>query len=154
MMIIWLKPLKQGKDMTIEKVFIDTSAFYALMDRSDSYHQPASKLWTHLLDKGHDLKTSNYVTVETLALLQNRLGFEAADLWSRDVLGIVETIWIDEVLHNLAFEIWFSLGRRKLSLVDCASFVLMRHDKVEKVFGFDKHFTEHGFEILNEPALQ
>jgi hypothetical protein len=39
MMIIWLKLLKQSKDMTIEKtiekVFIDTSAFYALMDRSD-----------------------------------------------------------------------------------------------------------------------
>ncbi|MBW2428717.1 MAG: type II toxin-antitoxin system VapC family toxin [Deltaproteobacteria bacterium] len=140
--------------MTIEKVFIDTSAFYALMDRSDSYHQSASKLWIHFLDQGYDLKTSNYVTIETLALLQNRLGFEAADIWSRDILGIVETIWIDEVLHNLAFEIWFSLGRRKLSLVDCASFVVMRHDKVEKVFGFDKHLTEHGFEVLNEQAFR
>ena len=153
-MITWLKLLKQGKDMTIEKVFIDTSAFYALMDRSDSYHQSASRLWTHFLDKGYELKTSNYVTVETLALLQNRLGFEAADLWFRDVLGIVGTIWIDEVLHNLAFEIWLSLGRRKLSLVDCASFVVMRHDKVEKVFGFDKHFTEHGFDVLNERAFR
>jgi predicted nucleic acid-binding protein len=140
--------------MTTEKVFIDTSAFYALMDRSDSYHQSASKLWAHMLDKGYYLKTSNYVTVETLALLQNRLGFEAADLWSRDVLGIVETLWIDEVLHNLAFEIWFSLGRRKLSLVDCTSFVIMRHDKMEKVFGFDKHFTDHGIEILNERAFR
>ena len=136
--------------MTIEKVFIDTSAFYALMDRSDRYHQSAIKIWAHLLDKSYDLKTSNYVTVETLALMQNRLGFEAADICSRDVLGIVETIWIDEVLHNLAFEIWFSLGRRKLSLVDCASLVVMRHAEVEKVFGFDKHFTEHGFEALNE----
>jgi len=140
--------------MTIEKVFIDTSAFYALMDRSDSYHQSASKLWTDLLEKGNYLKTSNYVTVETLALLQNRLGFEAADLWARDILGIVETLWIDKVLHNLAFEIWLSLGRRKFSLVDCASFVIMRHDKVEKVFGFDKHFTEHGFEILNEHGFR
>ncbi len=135
--------------MATEKIFIDTSAFYALMDRSDSYHHSASKLWAHFLDRGYYLKTSNYVTVETLALLQNRLGFEAADLWSRDVLCIVETFWIDEVLHNLALEIWFSLGRKKLSLVDCASFVAMRHDKIEKVFGFDKHFTEHGFEVLN-----
>ena len=86
--------------------------------------------------------------------MQNRLGFEAADLWSRDVLGIVETLWIDKALHNLAFEIWFSLGRRKLSLVDCASFVIMRQDKIEKVFGFDKRFTEHGFEILNGSALR
>jgi len=138
--------------MAIEKIFIDTSAFYALMDRSDSYHQSASKLWAHFLDKLYYLKTSNYVTVETLALLQNRLGFEAADLWSRDVLGIVETLWVDNVLHNLAVEIWFSLGRRKLSLVDCTSFIIMRHDKIEKVFGFDKHFTEHGFEVLNDSA--
>jgi len=140
--------------MTVEKVFIDTSAFYALMDRSDKYHQSASKLWAHFLEKDYFLKTSNYVTVETLALLQNRLGFEAADLWSRDVLGIVETIWIDEVIHNLAFEIWLSLGRRKLSLVDCASFVIMRQNKMEKVFGFDKHFTDQGFEVLNENAYR
>jgi len=140
--------------MAIEKIFIDTSAFYALMDRSDSYHHSASKLWAHFLDRGYYLKTSNYVTIETLALLQNRLGFEAADLWSRDVLGIVETFWIDKVLHNLAFEIWFSLGRRKLSLVDCTSFVIMRQDKMEKVFGYDKHFTEHGFEILDEDAFR
>ena len=154
MMIIWQKPFKQSRAVTIEKVFIDTSAFYALMDRSDRFHQSASKLWARLLDKGYYLKTSNYVTVETLALLQSRLGFEAADLWSRDVLGIVETLWIDEVLHNLAFEIWFSLGRKKLSLVDCTSFVIMRQDKMEKVFGYDKHFTDHGFEVLKEHAFR
>ena len=56
--------------MTIEKIFIETSAFYALMDRSDSCHQSAGKIWSHLLYRGHELKTSNYVTVETLALLQ------------------------------------------------------------------------------------
>ncbi len=139
--------------MAIENVFIDTSAFYALMDRSDSYHQTAGKLWPQLLEKGYHLKTSNYIIVETLALLQSRLGFDAADLWSRDILGIVETLWIDESRHNLAFEIWFSLGRRKLSFVDCVSFVVMRHYKVEKVFGFDKHFTEHGFEIFGEQSL-
>ena len=139
--------------MTIERVFIDTSAFYALMDRSDRYHPSASELWKRFLDRGYELKTNNYVTIETMALLQNRLGFEAADLWARDVLGIVETLWIDEVLHNLAFEIWLSLGRRNLSLVDCASFVVMRHGKVEKVFGFDKHFTDRGFEVFNEHRL-
>lgn len=139
--------------MAVENVFIDTSAFYALMDRSDHHHQSASKLWNLFLDRGTYLKTSNYVIVETVALLQNRLGFEAADLWARDVLGIVDKLWIDEKAHHLAVEIWSSLGRRKLSLVDCTSFVMMRHEKVEKVFAFDKHFTEQGFTILNEHAL-
>jgi predicted nucleic acid-binding protein len=54
----------------------------------------------------------------------------------------------------LAFEIWFSLGRRKLSLVDSTSFVIMRQDKMKKVFGYDKHFTEKGFENLNEDAFR
>ena len=140
--------------MTIENVFIDTSAFYALMDRSDSYHQEAGNIWTHLLEKDFYLKTNNYVIVETTALLQSRLGFDAAVLWARDILGIVETLWIDESSHSLAFEIWSSLGRSKLSFVDCISFVVMRHYKIETVFGFDKHFTDHGFEILSEQVLR
>jgi len=134
--------------MTAEKVFVDTSAFYALMDRSDRWHTSARRLWARFLEEGYELKTSNYIVVETLALLQSRLGFEAAELWARDVLGVVEMIWVDEMLHHLATEIWLSLGRRQLSLVDCASFVVMRHDKVEKVFGFDKHFAEHGFDLM------
>jgi len=134
--------------MTVEKVFVDTSAFYALMDRSDRWYTSARRLWTRFLEEGCELKTSNYIIVETLALLQNRLGFEAADLWARDVLGVVETIWVGETVHHLATEIWLSLGRRRLSLVDCASFVVMRHDKLEKVFGFDKHFAEHGFDLM------
>jgi len=34
--------------------------------------------------------------------------------------------------------------------VDCVSFVTMRHYKIEKVFVFDRHFEEQGFEIVSE----
>lgn len=136
--------------MESERIFVDTSAFYALMDRSDGNYKKAADMWASLLEKNLYLYTSNYVIVETLALLQSRLGFEAANLWYRDVLGLAEILWIDGSIHNLAYELWLSLGRRKLSFVDCVSFVIMRHHKVEKVFGFDKHFEEQGFEIVSE----
>ena len=135
--------------MISESAFIDTSAFYALMDLSDKHHEEASRLWKSSLEKNIYFYTSNYIIIETLALLQNRLGFEAADIWYRDVLGIVEVLWIDNSHHNFAFELWLSLGRRKLSLVDCVSFATMRHHKIEKVSGFDKHFKEQGFEIID-----
>ncbi|MEA3471271.1 MAG: PIN domain-containing protein [Thermodesulfobacteriota bacterium] len=135
--------------MESERIFIDTSAHYALMDRSDSHHKQAVGSLTSLLEKDAHLLTSNYVILETVALLQNRLGFEAANLWYRDVLGVVEIMWIDQITHKLAFELWLSLGRRRLSLVDCVSFVAMRNYKVEKVFGFDRHFAEQGFEIIS-----
>ena len=127
------------------KIFIDTSAFYALMDRSDQHHHQAEKSWHALLEKGFFLTTSNYITVETVALLQNRLGFEAANLWYRDVLGVADVLWVGERAHQMAYELWLSLGRRKMSLVDCVSFITMRSHKIETIFGFDRHFEEQGF---------
>ncbi len=134
--------------MAIKKVFIDTSAFYALMDRSDAYHQKAKNLWIFLLNEDSHLHTTNYIIIESMALLQSRLGFEAAHLFSKDILRLVEFLWIDEPQHSLAFELWLSLGRRKVSLVDCVSFITMRHFKIEQTFGFDKHYEEQGFTIL------
>lgn len=134
--------------MESERVFMDTSAFYALMDRSDSNHEQAASHWASLLKKDLYLCTGNYVIVETLALLQSRLGFEAGNLWYRDVLSLAEILWIDGSMHNLAYELWLGLGRRRLSLVDCVSFAVMRHYKIEKVFGFDRHFVEQGFENI------
>jgi hypothetical protein len=52
-------------------------------------------------------------------------------------------------LYTTAFEIWLSLGRRRLSRVDCWSFGVLRNENMEKVFGFDQHFREHGFDVLN-----
>jgi predicted nucleic acid-binding protein len=135
--------------MEIENVFIDTSAFYALMDRSDSYHEKAKKLWSFLLDKNISFKTTNYIIIETLALIQSRLGFEAANLYSGDILSLVDILWVNEPRHNLAFELWLSLGRKKLSLVDCVSFITMRHYSLENVFGFDRHFAEQGFNLMD-----
>ena len=128
-----------------QAVFTDTSAFYALMDRSDQHHEQARDHFGMLLENEYELTTSNYVVVETTALLQNRLGFGAADLWYRDILGIVDVLWIEPLSHELAFELWLSLGRRKLSLVDCTSFIVMRQHKIGSVYGFDRHFKEHGF---------
>ena len=128
-----------------DRVFVDTSAFYALMDTSDQYHGQAGKSWTAMLNEEIYLHTSNYITVETGALLQSRLGFEAAAIWYRDVLGIVDVLWIEETAHQMAYELWLSLGRRNLSLVDCVSFVTMRSNGIETIFAFDRHFEEQGF---------
>jgi predicted nucleic acid-binding protein len=136
--------------MESERVFVDTSAFYALMDRSDKNYEQAAALWKDLVEKDLYLNTSNYVIVETLAILQSRLGFEAANLWYRDVLSLAEVLWIEGSIHDLAHELWLGLGRSKLSFVDCVSFVTMRHYKIEKIFVFDRHFEEQGFEIVSE----
>lgn len=135
------------------KIYVDTSAFYALLDRSDRYHKQASALWPTLLDDNVTLITSNYVVSETVGLLQNRIGFQAAKLWYRDILGVMYVWWIDAASHERAYDLWLNLCRRQLSLIDCVSFVTMHHHQIEKAFCFKPHFTEHGFDLLSAHSL-
>jgi predicted nucleic acid-binding protein len=130
------------------KIYVDTSAFYALLDRSDRYHSQASVLWPDLLHDNITLLTTNYVVWETVGLLQKRIGFEAASLWYKDILGVLDVLWVNARTHQLAYELWLNLGRRRLSLVDCVSFVTMHQHDIEKAFCFKPHFTDHGFSLL------
>jgi uncharacterized protein len=129
-------------------IFVDTSAFYALLDRSDRFHVQASALWPDLLDDRIRLLTSNYVVWETIGLLQKRIGFEAARVWSKDILGVLDVHWVNEATHQRAYDLWLNFERIKLSLVDCVSFVIMHQHGIERAFCFKPHFIDHGFELI------
>lgn len=43
------------------RLFIDTAAFYALLDKNDSHHLPAKRVWPEMLQEDRILLTSNYV---------------------------------------------------------------------------------------------
>ena len=131
-----------------EKIYVDTSAFYALLDRADPYHKEASSLWVTLMDNNSTLVTSNYVVSETMKLLQKRIGFEAAKAWYKNILSVLDVLWIDEGIHQQAYELWLNLGRIPLSLVDCTSFVTMHQHQIERAFCFKSHFVDNGFDIL------
>ena len=135
------------------KVYVDTSAFYALINRSDRNHVKASSIWRNLLEKQFNLVTTNYVVLDTLRLFQDDIGFEAASLWYRDILGVIEVWWFDADIHQRAYELWLHLGRNSISLVDCASFVAMHQHQIEKAFCFKKHFTKYGFELISKASI-
>lgn len=126
-------------------VFIDTSAFYAVFDADDEEHPRAREVWKDLVSVGGPLFTSNYVLVETLALLQSRLGIEAVRAFDDAVAPLLRTLWIDGEVHREAVAAVLTAGRRRLSLVDCSSFVLIRRHGLDSAFAFDGHFSEQGF---------
>jgi predicted nucleic acid-binding protein len=126
-------------------VFLDTSAIYALFDRDDSNHSRARTIWRKLLESGAGMTTTNYVLVEAFALVQHRLGLAAARALREDFLPVVSIAWIGESTHRAAMDALLTSGRRTLSLVDCASFEVMRQLGIKSAFAFDRHFTEQGF---------
>jgi predicted nucleic acid-binding protein len=130
-------------------IFIDTAAFYALLDRDDSNHRKAKRIWSHVLEVENVLITSNYVLVESIALMQNRLGMEAVRGFQANILPLINIEWVDADVHNSGLNALLTSSKRRLSLVDCISFEIMRSSGIKDVFTFDSHFIEQGFTTVS-----
>ena len=131
------------------RVYVDTSAFYALLDKDDENHLRAKRVWTNLLNSENALVTSNDVLVETFALLQHRLGIEAIRGFHDDILPLVIIEFVSSEIHRSGVSALLAASRRNLSLVDCVSFEIMRTLEIKTCFVFDPHFKDQGFNILS-----
>ena len=129
-------------------ILIDTSALYAVLDRDDQNHSAAAATWNRLLEMDEPLVVTNYVIVETTAIVQHRLGLEAVRVLCGEILPAMDVHWITEADHINAQNALLATDRRKLSFVDCSSFHVMRSLRVRIAFAFDPHFREQGFDVL------
>jgi uncharacterized protein len=130
------------------RLYIDTSAFFALLDKDDASHLSAKKAWETMLQEDRILLTSNYVLVECFALIQNRLGLRAVRDFQEAFMPIIRVEYVDLDLHRAGVSALLAASRRNLSLVDCISFEMMRSLGIKNVFTFDLHFKEQGFSII------
>jgi hypothetical protein len=84
--------------MAKETIFVDTSAWYATVDKSDQDHRAAVAKIQNL---SHPLVTSNYIFDETLTLLKTRLGPAIAaqfgkTLWNQEIATLIRINENDE----------------------------------------------------------
>ncbi len=124
--------------------FVDTSAWYALLDEDDDNHASAVQRWRRLLEDD-DVITHTYVVVESSALLQRRLGLPAAARFHRSLLAVANLVPIDARTHDRAVERWLNGATRQLSLVDVTSFVAMEDRGIDVAFAYDRRFAAEGF---------
>ena len=128
--------------------FVDTSAFLAVLNAADQRHSEASAEWKRLIDEETQLVCTDYVLIETLTLIQSRLGMRAVRVFRDDVLPVLRIEWVDSRLFEIGLTALIAAGRRHLSLVDCISFEVMRVLGLRTVFAFDDHFRQEDFQCL------
>ena len=128
--------------------FIDTSALLALLDADDRNHIKAKKQWESLVYGEASLICTNYVLIESFALMQYRLGLQAIAVFQDDIVPILTVEWVDEFTHQEGVTAVLTAARKKLSLVDCVSFAVMRRLGLKTAFAFDKHFRAQGFQCI------
>jgi predicted nucleic acid-binding protein len=128
-------------------IFLDTSAIYAWADAADPNHHTAVQRLQVILKGGEELLTHNYLLVESIALLQARLGVAAAVKLAKDSTAFVVD-WVDDDLHAAGIRELERSKRRHVSLVDHISFLVMRRRRVKTAFAFDPDFPSAGFPLF------
>ncbi len=129
-------------------IFIDTSAFFAILDSGDKFHKESKNTFLMLIGDKEIFHSSNYVIIETIVLIQTRLGLDALRAFQDDVVPIINIHWVDEGIHNIAVSSLLIAHRKNISFIDYTSFELIRLLGLKKVFTFDKHFEEQNFKLL------
>jgi len=134
-------------------IFVDTSAWIALADKSDQNHHRAQTNYEQQI-KPHSIQllTSDYVLDETLTLIRYHMGLiyartfwqsvqQAQDHGSLSISRVTEEVWLD------ALAVFFRYHDQQFSFTDCTSFVLLARVPVDAVFSFDKDFLVASFSI-------
>ena len=128
-------------------MLVDTSCLAALLDEDDVEHADAVDLWRRAAAERLCVLTSNYVVLETCAVLRRRLGISAMRKLVLQILEPVALEWVTREDHERAVEALLVDDRRRPSLVDCVSFEVMRRLDVGECLTFDQHFAEQGFVV-------
>jgi predicted nucleic acid-binding protein len=131
----------------VDRVLVDTSAFYALVSSEDEFHQRASTVYADLLDQRVALYTTSYVMVECMALIHRRLGFSVLNSFVDSVRGTVTILWVDSMNHWSSWDAMQERQGTSLSFVDWTTVALAKSLDA-KLFAFDDDFLREGLEVI------
>lgn len=128
------------------RVLVDTSAVFALLDRSDTNHAVARETLEGLKKQRTKPLLTNFIVAESHALLLSRLGAEIARRW------LMSNVWpIERVSEEDESKATAIIGRyadKTFSYTDATSFAVMERLGLKTAFAFDPHFRHYGFQVL------
>lgn len=137
---------------TVPDVFADTAGWGHLVDPSQKHHARAADIYRNVRQRGDTFITTNYVLVELAALLINPLRIPhpkiVAFVESLKASPHVHIVHVDPALDAQAWQLFADRSDKEWSLVDCASFVVMRRQGMSEALTTDRHFEQAGFSRL------
>jgi uncharacterized protein len=131
-------------------LFVDTGAWFSLVDNSDHYHERAIGIYPGLLKGYHHLTTTNLVIAETYILIRRTIGHQPAIAFLENIAASprIMKIYSDSKMEDAAEDILRHYKDQDFSYTDAVSFALMKHYKIDHAFSFDRHFTTAGFILI------
>lgn len=149
--------------MSVDRVFLDTGAFIAVIIPSDKHHAAIQPVWNRLQSPGGPQIVTTAVVLHEISVVMRgayrRLRDQGAKLPTRDTLNramneAIRAIALSSNVHIEPVEradVVAALDesdamRGRVSLVDALSFAVMRRLNIRRFLGTDIHdFTRAGF---------
>ncbi len=132
------------------KIFVDTSGFYAVLVKKDDSHQKAKRVFWEAGESGDVFVTTDYILDETVTLLRSR-GYNFL------LSGLINIIfnsracqvkWMDAEKFRQTWRLVQNRSDQDWSFTDCFSFGTMDDLKIQKALTKDNHFKHAGYEAL------
>ncbi len=131
----------------MNRVFVDTGAWYALTDRRDPDHEPVVAA---LREHRGRLLTSNFVLDETLTLVRYRLGWTISHRLGEQLrtgsLARLERISPRD--EEAAWSIFSTYSDKSFSFTDCTSFALCNRLELPMCLAIDSDFRSFGLHCV------
>ena len=128
------------------RIFVDTSALYAIIDRADANHPAARAAFERLRKVRAEPVITNFIVAEGHALLLARLGPQLARKWIARIAWHIERVTVED--EAAAIEIVCGHTDKTYSYTDATSFAVMKRLHIGRAVAFDRHFTQFGFEVV------
>lgn len=132
-------------------IFVDTSAWLALIDERDGNHASARRFQSELARGRYgQLVTTDYVLDESASYVKRRAGDDALVQFRHAVerSDSVRVIWTTPESFWGAWSRLEARGDKAWSLTDCVSFLTMESLAIRNAFGYDSAFEQAGFKLL------
>jgi hypothetical protein len=133
------------------KVFVDTSAWIALINSGDTLATQAKQILLRLNQQQMILVTTEFVLLEVAdALCKTNLRQKTYAYINgiKQATDVIKIIPVEQSLLDRGWAIYHQYSDKDWGLTDCISFVLMRQEGITEAFTSDRHFEQAGFTKL------
>lgn len=131
------------------RVFVDASAYVALLRRDDTNHAAAAAIFSALQAQRSRLYTTYFAVAEAHALLLRYLGIAPASrfLQSLDASQITTIVHAEPTDINAAKALLYRYSDKYFSLANAIAFTIMTRLRLQTAFASDGDFRQYGWQV-------
>jgi predicted nucleic acid-binding protein len=138
----------------VEKVFVDTAAWLALLNKDDGLHAHARQVMQALRQRHASLVTTEFVLLEVADALSAPIqrGHTVKFINGLRQLRLLSIVPASQNLWAESWQLYSNRLDKDWSLTDCSCFVVMAREGISQAFTSDHNFEQAGYVKLMSPT--